>query len=113
MAALTQNKIRIRLKAYDTSAIEQAAREIVETAARTGATVAGPVSPACLEHDGRVYGLRVGAFESELRRNGPSRGCRVDHHDVGRAVDAREQRGQQSDGARADDGYPSSAHAVA
>ena len=43
MAALTQNKIRIRLKAYDTSAIEQAAREIVETAARTGATVAGPV----------------------------------------------------------------------
>src|SRR3954454_18214382 len=42
MAALTQNKIRIRLKAYDTSAIEQAAREIVETAARTGATVAGP-----------------------------------------------------------------------
>ena len=43
MAALAQNKIRIRLKAYDTSAIEQAAREIVETAARTGATVAGPV----------------------------------------------------------------------
>ena len=43
MAALTQNKIRIRLKAYDTSAIEQAAREIVETAARTGAQVAGPV----------------------------------------------------------------------
>jgi small subunit ribosomal protein S10 len=36
-------RIRIRLKAYDTSAIEQAAREIVETAARTGATVAGPV----------------------------------------------------------------------
>jgi small subunit ribosomal protein S10 len=38
MAALTQNKIRIRLKAYDTSTIEQAAREIVETATRTGAT---------------------------------------------------------------------------
>jgi small subunit ribosomal protein S10 len=43
MASLTQNKIRIRLKAYDTSSIEQAAREIVETAARTGATVSGPV----------------------------------------------------------------------
>ena len=43
MATLTQNKIRIRLKAYDASAIEQAAREIVETATRTGATVAGPV----------------------------------------------------------------------
>jgi len=36
MAAVTQNKIRIRLKAYDTSAIESAAKEIVETAARTG-----------------------------------------------------------------------------
>ena len=35
MATLTQNKIRIRLKAYDHSAIEQAAREIVETAQRT------------------------------------------------------------------------------
>ncbi len=43
MAAVTQNKIRIRLKAYDTSAIESAAKEIVETAARTGATVSGPV----------------------------------------------------------------------
>ena len=43
MAAITQNKIRIRLKAYDHSAIETAAKEIVETAERTGATVAGPV----------------------------------------------------------------------
>src|ERR687893_731578 len=43
MATLTQNKIRIRLKAYDHSAIEQAAREIVETAQRTGASVSGPV----------------------------------------------------------------------
>ena len=43
MAAITQNKIRIRLKAYDHSAIETAAKEIVETATRTGATVAGPV----------------------------------------------------------------------
>ena len=43
MAAITQNKIRIRLKAYDHGAIETAAKEIVETAQRTGATVAGPV----------------------------------------------------------------------
>ena len=42
-AATNQNKIRIRLKAYDTSAIESAAREIVETATRTGASVSGPV----------------------------------------------------------------------
>jgi small subunit ribosomal protein S10 len=41
--AATQNKIRIRLKAYDTSAIESAAKEIVETATRTGASVSGPV----------------------------------------------------------------------
>jgi small subunit ribosomal protein S10 len=43
MAATTQNKIRIRLRAYDTSAIESAAKEIVETATRTGASVSGPV----------------------------------------------------------------------
>ena len=43
MATLTQNKIRIRLKAYDHSAIETAAREIVETAERTGASISGPV----------------------------------------------------------------------
>ena len=43
MAALTQNKIRIRLKAYDHSSIEAAAKEIVETAQRTGASVSGPV----------------------------------------------------------------------
>ncbi len=43
MASTNQNKIRIRLKAYDTSAIESAAKEIVETATRTGATVSGPV----------------------------------------------------------------------
>ena len=43
MSAITQNKIRIRLKAYDHTSIEAAAREIVETAERTGASVSGPV----------------------------------------------------------------------
>ena len=43
VAAVAQNKIRIRLKAYDSSAIETAAKEIVETATRTGASVSGPV----------------------------------------------------------------------
>src|SRR4030088_472772 len=43
MAAANQNKIRIRLKAYDTSAIESAAREIVETAKRNGAPASAPV----------------------------------------------------------------------
>ena len=43
MATLATNKIRIRLKAYDHDAIDRASREIVDTAERTGATVAGPV----------------------------------------------------------------------
>ena len=43
LATIAQNKIRIRLKSYDHSAIETAAKEIVETATRTGASVSGPV----------------------------------------------------------------------
>ncbi len=36
-------KIRIRLKAYDHRLLDQAVEEIVETAKRTGARIAGPV----------------------------------------------------------------------
>jgi small subunit ribosomal protein S10 len=36
-------RIRIRLKAYDARILDQSAREIVDTARRTGARVAGPV----------------------------------------------------------------------
>lgn len=36
-------KIRIRLRAYDHSAIDRSASEIVDTAKRTGAKVAGPI----------------------------------------------------------------------
>ena len=36
-------KIRIRLKAYDHRVIDQSAKQIVDTAIRTGATVSGPV----------------------------------------------------------------------
>ena len=43
MATLATSKIRIRLKAYDHDAIDRAAREIVDTATRTGASVSGPV----------------------------------------------------------------------
>ena len=35
--------IRIRLKAYDHTVIDESAKRIVDTAVRTGATVAGPV----------------------------------------------------------------------
>ncbi len=38
-----QPKIKIRMEAYDHEAIDQSARDIVETAKRTGARIAGPV----------------------------------------------------------------------
>ena len=42
-------KIRIRLKAYDHRLLDQSAGEIVGTAQRTGAKVAGPVPlPTCI-----------------------------------------------------------------
>ena len=37
------SKIRIRLKAYDHRLLDQSATEIVDTASRTGARVAGPI----------------------------------------------------------------------
>ena len=39
----TNQNIRIRLKAFDHKLIDKSAREIVDTAKRTGATVKGPV----------------------------------------------------------------------
>ncbi len=40
---MQQNKIRIRLKAYDHELIDKSAASIVETAQRSGATICGPV----------------------------------------------------------------------
>ena len=37
------NKIRIRLKAYDHQLLDVSTQEIVDTAKRTGANVAGPI----------------------------------------------------------------------
>ncbi len=65
MAALTDNKIRIRLKAYDPGSIESAAREIVETANRTGATVSGPVP---LPTDKNVYCVIRSPFKDKDSR---------------------------------------------
>jgi small subunit ribosomal protein S10 len=39
----TKQKIRIRLKAYDHKVIDQAAKQILDTALRTGATLSGPI----------------------------------------------------------------------
>jgi len=38
-----QQKIRIRLKAYDHRVLDQSVRQIVDTAERTGAVIVGPV----------------------------------------------------------------------
>jgi small subunit ribosomal protein S10 len=38
-----QQKIRIRLKAFDHKILDQSAEKIVDTAKRTGAAVAGPI----------------------------------------------------------------------
>lgn len=40
---MTNQRIRIRLKAFDHRLIDQSAKEIVETAKKTGAQVRGPV----------------------------------------------------------------------
>ncbi len=40
---MLREKIRIRLKAYDYRILDQSTNEIVETARRTGAQIAGPI----------------------------------------------------------------------
>lgn len=39
----TKQRIRIRLKAYDHKVIDQASKQIIDTALRTGASLAGPI----------------------------------------------------------------------
>ena len=43
LKVMLNEKIRIRLKAYDHRVLDQSTSEIVETAKRTGARVAGPI----------------------------------------------------------------------
>ncbi len=43
MADMAASKIRIRMKAYDHKLLDTSASEIVDTALRTGARVAGPI----------------------------------------------------------------------
>ena len=65
-------RIRIRLKAYDYKVIDQSAKQIVDTAVRTGATVAGPIplptrrssytvvkSPFIYKTGGEAFEMRV------------------------------------------------------
>ena len=65
-------RIRIRLKAYDHKVIDQSAKQIIDTAIRTGADVAGPIplptrrstytvvkSPHVYKMGGETYEMRV------------------------------------------------------
>lgn len=65
-------RIRIRLKAYDHKVIDQSAKQIIDTALRTGAKVIGPVplpvkrstytvvkSPHVYKKGGEAYEMRV------------------------------------------------------
>ena len=65
-------RIRIRLKAYDHKVIDQSAKQIVDTALRTGATIAGPIplptkrstftvnkSPHVYKKGGEAFELRI------------------------------------------------------
>jgi small subunit ribosomal protein S10 len=65
-------RIRIRLKAYDHKVIDQSAKQIIDTAIRTGANVAGPVplptrrsmytvvkSPHVYKKGGEAFEMRI------------------------------------------------------
>jgi small subunit ribosomal protein S10 len=62
---LAQQKIRIRLKAYDHELADKSARNIVETAERTGATISGPVP---LPTEKNVYCVIRGPFKDKDAR---------------------------------------------
>ena len=40
---MAENKIRVKLKAYDSELLDKSSRDIVMTAKRTGASVSGPI----------------------------------------------------------------------
>ena len=56
---MQQNKIRIRLKAYDHEQLDRSAASIVETATRSGATLSGPVP---LPPERNIYCVIRGPF---------------------------------------------------
>lgn len=70
--APNKQRIRIRLKAYDHKIIDQSAKQIIDTAIRTGATISGPIplptrrstytvikSPHVYKKGGEAFEMRV------------------------------------------------------
>lgn len=72
--AKTGMTIRIRLKAYDHRLIDQSAKQIVDTAIRTGASVSGPVplptkrSTFTVVKSPHVYKTGGEAFEMKVHK---------------------------------------------
>src|SRR5258708_2320680 len=62
MAAIAQNKTRIRLKASDPPPVEMAAKAIAGTAPRTGPTASGPVP---LPTDKSIYAVIRSPFKDK------------------------------------------------
>ena len=54
-----RQRIRIKIKAYDNKVIDQSARQIVETAQRSGAEVAGPIPLPTEKH---IYTVNKSTF---------------------------------------------------
>jgi small subunit ribosomal protein S10 len=65
MATVPQTKIRIRLKSYDHELVDRSAAQIVDTARRNGAEIAGPVP---LPTDKNVYVVIRGPFKDKDSR---------------------------------------------
>lgn len=71
-APASKQRIRIRLKAYDHRIIDQSAKQIIDTALRTGANISGPIplptrrttytvikSPHVYKKGGEAFEMRV------------------------------------------------------
>ena len=72
---MSENTIRIRLKAFDHALIDQSTKEIVETAKRTGAQIKGPIP---LPTKKEIYSLDFSTLIKMLEINmksGPTSGC--------------------------------------
>src|SRR6202007_1169488 len=72
------DKIRIRLKAYDHRILDQSTREIVETAKRTGADVAGAIPLATTINRWTGLGAPHGAQKSRERFEMPTQKRLID-----------------------------------
>ena len=65
---MLRERIRIRLKAYDHRVLDQSTTEIVDTAKRTGAQIAGPIPLPTIIHRYTVLRLSACWIFSSPRR---------------------------------------------